>query len=74
MHSRHVVTAAALLGLVALRVDAQAPAAPSPVRYDRAEQLLNWNTTRMVTGDEVQAQWMKDGARFWYRNKVKQGA
>ena len=74
MHSRHVVTAAALLGAVALRVDAQAPAAPSPVRYDRAEQLLNWNTTRMVTGDEVQAQWMKDGSRFWYRNKVKQGA
>jgi len=44
------------------------------VRYDRAEQLLSWNTTRLVTGDEVQAQWMKDGARFWYRNKIRQGA
>ncbi|NJK42523.1 MAG: hypothetical protein HC937_02055 [Aquincola sp.] len=47
------------------------PAAP---RYDRAEQLLTWNSTRLVTGDEIQAQWMKDGSRFWYRNKVRQGA
>jgi dipeptidyl-peptidase 4 len=44
------------------------------VRYDRAEQLLSWNASRLVTGDEVQAQWMKDGSRFWYRNKVRQGA
>ncbi|MCC7055015.1 MAG: DPP IV N-terminal domain-containing protein [Gemmatimonadaceae bacterium] len=54
---------------------AQATAAPPPaVRYDRAEQLLTWNSTRLITGDEVQPQWLKDGARFWYRNKVRQGA
>ncbi len=68
--------AATLLLTAALPLAAQTPAA-SPgtgVRYDRAEQLLSWNSTRLVTGDEVQAQWMKDGARFWYRNKVRQGA
>jgi dipeptidyl-peptidase 4 len=55
---------------------AQSPAtATTPaVRYDRAEQLLTWNSTRLVTGDEVQPQWLKDGSRFWYRNKIRQGA
>ena len=65
-----------LLTAVALRAGAQAsaPSAARDVRYDRAEQLLSWNSTRMVTGDEVQPQWMKDGQRFWYRNKIRQGA
>ncbi len=67
-----------LLVAVAIRAGAQAPSAAPPtppaVRYDRAEQLLSWNSTRLVTGDEVQAQWFKDGSRFWYRNKVRQGA
>ncbi len=66
----------ALLVVAVSHAGAQAPAVATPaaVRYDRAEQLLSWNSTRLVTGDEVQAQWMKDGARFWYRNKVRQGA
>ncbi len=77
MHSRPSTFTAVLFFAVACRVAAQAPAAaptPSEVRYDRAEQLLTWNSTRLVTGDEVQAQWLRDGARFWYRNKVRQGA
>jgi len=75
MPSRQLLLAFALLGSVTFRVDAQGPAnTPPAVRYDRAEQLLPWNSTGMVTGNDVQAQWMKDGARFWYRNKVKQGA
>ncbi len=67
---------AALLVVAAARAGAQSTAAATApeVRYDRAEQLLSWNSTRLVTGDEVQAQWMKDGSRFWYRNKVRQGA
>ena len=73
---RQFTLVAAFVGTSAIRAGAQAPASPPArdVRYDRAEQLLSWNATRLVTGDEVQAQWMKDGARFWYRNKVRQGA
>lgn len=44
------------------------------VSYTRAEQLLDWNTTLLVSGDEVHPQWMLDGARFWYRNKTASGA
>jgi dipeptidyl-peptidase 4 len=44
------------------------------VSYSRAEQLLNWNTTLLVSGDEVQPQWLPDGNRFWYRNKTATGA
>ena len=77
MHTFPSAFTAALIVATALRVDAQGPAAAPPppgVRYDRAEQLLTWNSTRMVTGDEVQAQWFRDGSRFWYRNKLRQGA
>jgi dipeptidyl-peptidase 4 len=68
-----LVTAGAVRTLPA-QTPASTPAAAAAPRYDRAEQLLTWNATRLVTGDEVQAQWLKDGARFWYRNKVRQGA
>ncbi len=44
------------------------------VDYARAEQLLPWNAARLVTGDEVAPQWLKDGNRFWYRNKTRTGA
>ncbi len=44
------------------------------VSYSRAEQLLSWNTDRLVSGDQVNPQWMKDGSRFWYRNKTSTGA
>ena len=68
--------AAALLLLPHHRASAQSstPGSAPAVRYDRAEQLLTWNSTRLVTGDEVQPQWLKDGSRFWYRNKIRQGA
>ena len=36
------------LGAVATSLGAQ------QVSYSRAEQLLNWNTTLLVSGDEVQ--------------------
>jgi dipeptidyl-peptidase-4 len=44
------------------------------VTYNRAERLLSWNTTNMVSGDQVSANWMLDGNRFWYRNKTATGA
>jgi dipeptidyl-peptidase 4 len=76
MSLRHAIVALALVSSGAINVVAQTPAPPvaPEIRYDRAEQLLTWNATRLVTGDEVQAQWYKDGSRFWYRNKVRQGA
>ncbi len=76
MRLRPSVCGTVLLFTTSAALAAQTPPAASPAapRYDRAEQLLTWNSTRLVTGDEVQAQWMKDGARFWYRNKVRQGA
>ena len=63
----------ALLPLAALATLAAAPLA-AQVTYSRAEQFLSWNTDRLVSGDQVQPQWLKDGNRFWYRNKTSQGA
>jgi dipeptidyl-peptidase 4 len=48
--------------------------AGAQVSYSRADQLLNWNTERLVSGDQVNPQWMLDGNRFWYRNKTANGA
>jgi dipeptidyl aminopeptidase/acylaminoacyl peptidase len=44
------------------------------VDYSRAERLLTWNTSRLLSGDSVKAQWLLDGNRFWYRNKTPHGA
>jgi dipeptidyl aminopeptidase/acylaminoacyl peptidase len=61
-----LVSAAALVVPVVL--------AAQQVSYARAEQLLSWNTDKLVSGDQVNPQWMKDGNRFWYRNKTAVGA
>jgi dipeptidyl-peptidase 4 len=61
------------LALPALALIAS-PLAAQQVSYTRAEQLLNWNTSLLVSGDEVRPQWMLDGNRFWYRNKTSDGA
>jgi dipeptidyl-peptidase-4 len=65
MRSALVLAAAATL--VSAPVGAQ-------VDYNRAERLLNWNTSRLVSGDQVTPGWLKDGNRFWYRNKTAVGA
>jgi hypothetical protein len=44
------------------------------VSYARAEQLLGWNTSNLVSGDQVTSQWLRDGNRFYYRNKTVDGA
>ena len=43
------------------------------VDYHKAEQFLNWNTSRLVSGDEVGPNWLDDNTRFWYRNKTANG-
>src|SRR5687767_4757482 len=74
-----VVAALAALAVLSLEAAAQIPAAAparqaAPISYSRAEQLLNWHTTLLVSGDEVVPQWLPDGNRFWYRNKTPAGA
>lgn len=44
------------------------------VDYSRAERMLTWHASLMVSGDEVDPHWMPDGSRFWYRNKLAEGA
>ena len=50
-------------------------AAAQEIDYSKAERFLNWNTSRMVSGDEVNAHWYENGDtdRFWYRNKTGSG-
>jgi len=62
------------LSTAALLAVAAAAPLSAQVSYARAEQLLNWNTDRLVSGDQVNPQWLKDGNRFWYRNKTSNGA
>jgi dipeptidyl aminopeptidase/acylaminoacyl peptidase len=50
------------------------PAGAQQVSYTRAEQLLDWNTSLLLSGDSVRPQWYLDGNRFWYRNKTPRGA
>ncbi len=65
---------ALLVATFAVALPAITQAQVSAVDYARAEQLLPWNAARLVTGDEVAPQWLKDGNRFWYRNKTRTGA
>ena len=76
---RHAVRLAATLAFVPAIALAQSSPAPAPAanmleRYTRAEQMLPWNTSRIVFGGAVQPQWYKDGTRFWFRNSTKTGA
>jgi dipeptidyl-peptidase-4 len=70
------VTAPATLHAQLSTASAPKAAAPRSMteQYTRAEQLLPWNAGRLVYGDVVQPQWFKDGTRFWFRNKTKNGA
>ena len=42
--------------------------------YSRAEQLLTWNTAKLVTGDVVAPNWRPNGNQFWYRVTTNAGA
>jgi dipeptidyl aminopeptidase/acylaminoacyl peptidase len=55
-----------------LAVMASAASAQAP-DYSRAEQMLSWNSSLLVSGDDVTPRWMDGGNRFWYRNKTGSG-
>src|SRR3954463_14779441 len=67
---RYLCRSSAMVAIVAIPL----VAGGQEVNYNRAEQLLDWNTTLITFGDEVRPQWLLDGARFWYRNKTVNGA
>ncbi len=46
---------------------------PTAADYNRAERFLTWHAETLVSGDEVQAEWLEDGSRFWYRNRLGEG-
>ena len=61
--------------MVAALMGGGAPAAAAQqVDYRRAEQMLDWNTSRIISGDSVSPHWLPDGNRFWFRNKLAEGA
>ena len=64
------ITATTLLALV---VPWAGGLTAQQVDYNRAEQLLSWNTSRLISGDQVSPNWMADDTRFWYRSKTSTG-
>lgn len=62
------------VALLALAIATGVNAQSQPVDYQRAERFLNWNTTDLIAGDQVNPEWMPDGNRFWYRNKTGSGS
>jgi dipeptidyl aminopeptidase/acylaminoacyl peptidase len=46
---------------------------PTAVEYNRAERFLSWHAETLVSGDQVRPEWMEDGQRFWYRNRLGEG-
>src|SRR5688572_15573807 len=69
MQSRLVVVAVLLL---APTLPAQSPRALTAGDYARAERLMGYNTTALVSGAAVSPTWLPDD-RFWYRNAIREG-
>lgn len=65
MFHRTLVTALLLVSTM--------PAAAQTPDYSRAERLLSWHASNLVSGDQVAPNWMEGGSRFWYRNKKSDG-
>lgn len=42
--------------------------------YERAERLMGHNRSRLALGTSVRANWIGDGASFWYRLDTERGA
>jgi dipeptidyl aminopeptidase/acylaminoacyl peptidase len=75
MHAWHAGNRLRSAWLALLIVAAAGGAASAQtVDYQRAERFLNWNTTDLIAGDQVNPSWMQDGNRFWYRNKTGGGS
>ena len=41
--------------------------------YARAERMLGWNASKLITDWPVSPEWIEDGDRFWYRKQVPAG-
>lgn len=67
-----VGTAAALLALFPIGVlEAQEVTISD---YARAERFLGWHVSGLVSGDQVDPNWIGGGDRFWYRTNTGQAA
>jgi dipeptidyl-peptidase-4 len=66
----------ALIPILALSsaLEAQVQVQAHEPDYSRAEQLLTWNTAKLITGDAVLPNWRPDGNQFWYRVTTNAGA
>src|SRR5262245_37163329 len=42
-------------------------------RYQRAEEMLSWNTAKLVVGEIADVHWLPDGNRLWYRVTTPRG-
>ncbi len=69
--STHPLTRLAPVALALLA--AIAPAGAQQVDYHRAEMLLGWHTSSLVSGTAVSPNWINDSDRFWYRNNTGSG-
>ena len=68
-------TASCLVGALSLVawLGLATAAVAQQVDYNRADRFLTWNTSLLVSGDQVRPNWMADKNRFWYRNKTSTG-
>jgi dipeptidyl aminopeptidase/acylaminoacyl peptidase len=41
--------------------------------YSRAERFLSWHANDLISGDQVNPNWIHETDRFWYRNKTGSG-
>jgi dipeptidyl aminopeptidase/acylaminoacyl peptidase len=72
-HTGHSARGIAVAGFAFTTLLASGAGAQT-VDYQRAERFLNWNTSDLIAGDQVNPNWMPDGNRFWYRNKTGGGS
>ncbi len=66
----HVIGAAVAAACTLLATSA---AQAQGVDYNKAERFLDWHASQMISGNEVNANWLDDGRRFWYRNNLGEG-
>ena len=47
--------------------------AVEPIDYGRAEQMLSWNTSKLIANNVVTPHWIGGQSAFWYRNNEMGG-
>ena len=69
---KRIALASLLWGTTALALYTPAASAQE-VDYNRAERFLSWHSSQMLSGDQVRPNFLEDGRRFWYRNRLGEG-